>query len=209
MSKMSYAFAMLAPAGSAATRLGALGVIAAAGSLAAAPAAQATELMGTWTSQFGFDDTFYVQSNGGVADGSADDYYLFDTQFGGGTAANFIDFAITGDSYGYTAIVFGDGTTGFAGSDGYVGIGGAQSGPSVSIGKKDSLVGPIYNGNTTGFVLQPGVYTGDYYGSTLTLTAVPEPDAWALLVAGAALAGGAARLTRRRRQSAELASASA
>jgi hypothetical protein len=202
MTKLSYAFSMLAPTGSAAARFSALGLAATAGALAMGPGAHATELMGTWTSG-DFSDTFYLQSNGGVPDGSADGYYITGT-----TAADYIDFAITGDAYGYTAIVFGDGATGYNdnNTDGFVGIGYGQPGPFVNVQAYDSMKGPsplkqpIYSGSPTGFVLQPGTYIGDFNGGTLTLSAVPEPDAWALLVAGAALAGGAARFSRRRRQ---------
>ena len=62
--------------------------------------------------------------------------------------------------------------------------------------KLEIFAPPIYN--DAPFVLHPGVYTTQT-GGVVTLTAVPEPEAWALLIAGAALTGGALRGARRRR----------
>jgi hypothetical protein len=199
MSKTRYAFALLSSVGlseaaasmktSIAKALG-LGVIAAvcAGAMMA-PAAHATELVGTWIDPLnGFIDSFTVQSTGGYADPAGGDY---------------IDFALTGDVNGFNAIAFGD-----AAANGYAAIGFANSG-GVNAFFYDLLSPPVFNGTVTGFVLQPGFYFSNAYGSTLELapaSAVPEPDAWALMIAGAALAGGAWRVARRRPRSSVTAS---
>ena len=160
MTKISFALAMLAPAGAA---------------LMATSAAQATTFTGTWDNPgVSFSDTFTFYANPAFANSGEVGYYL------------------TSDSLGNNGVVFGA-----SGDPSLIGI---VNGSAV---KGDIFTPDVYSGVPGTFVLAPGVYTGSF-GSTLTLTvtAIPEPDAWALMVAGVALAGGAARTARRRRQTA-------
>ncbi|HWF00590.1 MAG TPA: hypothetical protein VG248_12390 [Caulobacteraceae bacterium] len=171
MNKINYALAMLSAAGA---------------SVAAAPAAQAITLYGTFTDGGGYVETFSLQSDGGVA-GDTD----------------FTTFALSNDSLGNTLATVGDNTTGLKATlannpvDGYFG-----TGPDGSVEFRgqnyDSLQPALYTQGDAP-VLQPGVYSGDFDNFTLTLSTAPEPDVWALLIAGAALVGGAARVARRRR----------
>ena len=155
------------------------------GGLALASSAQAATLLGKWTTPAGFLETFQVQSTGGYVDPS--------------TPPSAINFTVTHDSLGSKRLAF------ISQSD----VPG--SGPDLALiadsklngGTKIDLFAPntLYNDNPVGFVLQPGVYHG-LAGSTLTFAAVPEPDAWAMLIAGAAMAGGALRFARRRQSAA-------
>ena len=62
----------------------------------------------------------------------------------------------------------------------------------------DVLDDNLFPSNTT---LHAGTYgPGLYAGSTLTLTAIPEPGAWTMLITGLAFVGGALRRTRGRRE---------
>ena len=173
MKKINYAIAMLSAAG---------------GAAAMAPAAQAATLYGSFTNTgLGYSETFTLQSDGGFASSNG---------------AAFTDFALSNDSLGNTVATVGDNTTGFKAEllgipvDGYFGTGVTD----VTGGTQtyDSLLPALYVAGTTP-VLTPGTYVGDFDGYTLTLSeAVPEPETWALLIAGAALVGGAARASRRR-----------
>ena len=149
--------------------------------VALAPAAHAVILQGSLTNPLdSYVETFDVSSTSGYVD--QNDSGVF-------------DFQVTNDSQGNNTLFFGDSfDSGIFGT-------GVNSGSGVSVSKLDFAFpeGAIYN--DTPFTLTPGTTTG-YFDTTLTLSAVPEPDAWALLVAGAALVGGAARASRRRRQSA-------
>lgn len=193
MNKISYAFALLSATG---------------GAVAFAPAAHAVTLYGTFTNiNAGYDETFQLQSNGGVLD--ADPSYT--------------DFALTNDSMGNTLAIVGDNTTGFKAAggddvDSYFGTGLAGSSPFTNQ-TYDSFKPAFYSGAGPG-VLQPGIYEGDFLllpepdvspslavtpdipalndGFQLVLSAVPEPDAWALLIAGAAIVGSALRASRKR-----------
>ena len=173
MKKINYALAMLSAAG---------------GAAAMAPTAQATTLYGSFTNaDLGYSETFTLQSDGGYASSNGPD---------------FTDFALTNDSLGNTVATVGDNTTGFKAEilgnpvDGYFGTGVTDA---IGSGQTyDSLLPALYLAGATP-VLTPGTYVGDFDGFTLTLSgAVPEPETWALLIAGAALVGGAARATRRR-----------
>ncbi|MBV8682484.1 MAG: hypothetical protein JO111_06400 [Caulobacteraceae bacterium] len=176
MNRLDHALTMLAAAGSA---------------LVLAPASHATELLGTFSNaDAGYVETFVIQSNGGFAD-PAD-------------GADYTNFALTHDSLGNTLATVGDGTTGYkaelagkTGFDGYFGTGGAGS-HAFNGQTYDSLVPPLYQQGSSP-VLEPGTYYGDFDGFTLTLSAVPEPDVWTLLIVGAAAVGGATRAARRRR----------
>ena len=178
MNKLNYAFAMLTAAG---------------GSMALPTAAGATTLFGSFTnSAAGLSETFEIQSDGGVTDSSP----------------AYTDFVLTNDSLGNTLATVGDNTTGFKAaifdvdSDSYFGTGSSSS--SVFSGQTyDSFKSPLYSATEAPGVLQAGTYTGDFEGSTLVLSAtplsaVPEPEAWALLIAGAAMVGGSLRGSRRR-----------
>lgn len=156
-----------------------------------APAAHATELFATVTNP-GFTDTFDIESNGGVAD----------TTYG----ASYIDFAITNDSsgYGLNTATFGDALTAgyltpYPEPFGFFGLG-TTSGPGLAGTFFTDLLTPAaYDGSSpSSFNLQPGVYVG-YSGTVLTLTAVPEPAAWALMLIGIGGLGAALRLSRSRR----------
>ena len=175
MNKLNYAFAMLTAAG---------------GAVALSPAAHAVTLYGSFTNGgLGYAETFQLQSDGGVAD----------------AMPHYTDFALTNDSLGNTLATVGDDTTGLKSEmngmpiDGYFGTGPAGS---VPFGGQtfDSLKPALYDSSQTVGVLQPGTYIGDFDGFTLVLStgAVPEPDAWALLIAGAAMVGGAVRASRKR-----------
>ena len=150
------------------------------GGLALASSAQAVTLLGKWTTPAGFLETFQVQSTGGYVDP--------------GLPPSFINFTVTNDSLGSVRLAIGPQS----------GVDCAIIGDSVfAHPTKVDVFAPntLYNDNPVGFVLQPGVYTS-LVGSTLTFAAVPEPDAWAMLIAGAAMAGGALRVARRRQSAA-------
>jgi hypothetical protein len=192
MNKIDHALAMLAPGGQETqTRRAGRGkafaafAAATAGTLMIAPLAHASTLYGYWVDpNDGFDDAFTLDSTAGVADPAPDD----------------IDFPLLTDAYGYTGIEFGDGTTGYKeDGDGFVGIGVYTPGSGVSTNKIDSIDPAAFSGVLAGFTLQPGLYYGDFAGSELllTLTPLPEPDAWALLIAGAGMVGGVMRARRR------------
>ena len=173
MNKINYALAMLT----------------AAGASAATAQAQAATIVGSFTNNgFGYHETFTIDT---VGVPEADAHYA--------------DFTLTNDNYGNTVAIAGDNTTGALSSlkgqsvDSYFGTGTASSTPFANQ-VYDSVKPGLYAAGSAP-VLQPGVYVGDYDGYTLTL-GVPEPDAWALLIAGAALTGGALRTSRRRRVSA-------
>ena len=152
----------------------AIAMLAPAGAaLVAAPAAQATVFKGVLVDPgISYRDTFTF-NDAAVAQ------YL---------DANSIEFALLSDQLGNDTVVFAT-----AGSLSGVGIYGV--GPT----KIDTFAPSVYSGNPASPVA-PGVYSGTSYGATLTLSAVPEPEAWALMVAGVAMAGGAARVARRSRQ---------
>ena len=137
----------------------------------AAPAAQATIFTGVWTNQNGYTDTFTFNDTDIVAANSSEmDYALLSDQLGN----NMVGLATTGDISG----VYLNGTA----------------------TKIDILSPAPYSGNTAAPGIKAGVYAGQAFSSTLILTAapVPEADAWALMVAGAAMAGGSLRGARRR-----------
>jgi hypothetical protein len=183
MSKVGFAVGMVTGGWSNATAPSGLGVlaVASAGAAMVAPMAHASPLVGTFDGGLGnpaYVEAFDVQSNGGYVDEGSSAYF---------------DFAVTNDTQGNNVLFFGDLTTkGFFGT-------GTDSGAGASATKFDFTFPPFYA--DAPFTLQPGVYQGDF-GTTLTLTAVPEPEAWALLIAGAALVGGAARVARRRQSAA-------
>jgi hypothetical protein len=176
MSLMKYASAMLAPAGSGrmAERLG-LFAVATAGALAAAPTASALEYYATWTdSGDGFSDTF--------------DLTPFLVEPGTGAA-----YTVTNETGGYgfvDAVFLQADYTGVA-PQGF----GFVVGPTAK--KKDGFVPSPYAGDPAG-ALVPGSYTGYAFDSVLTISAIPEPEAWALIVSGAGFVGGALRSRRRR-----------
>ena len=197
MNKLNYAFTMLTAAG---------------GAAALSPAAHAVTLYGSFTNiQAGYAETFQLQSDGGVADAQAD----------------YTDFTLTNDSLGNTLAIVGDNTTGFKASigggdfgDSYFGTGAASS--SIDEGQTfDSFKPPFYYAPQSPGVLQPGIYYSDLppfsssdaarssktedslgalSGSIVVLStgAVPEPEAWALLIAGAGMVGAARRASRKR-----------
>ncbi len=173
MNKVNYAFAMLTAAG---------------GAVAIAPAAHAVTLYGSFSnSATSYSETFEVRSDGGVADALPD----------------FTDFTLINDSLGNTLATVGDNTTGFKAAvtgvpiDSYFGTGPTGSSPFTNQ-TYDSFKPPLYFAPQSPGVLTPGTYVGDFAGSVLTLSAVPEPEAWALLIAGAAMVGGSLRASRRR-----------
>ena len=179
MNKLNYALTMLTTAGVGVTL---------------APAANAVTLYGVFTepmssSNSAFTETFTLQSDGGVADVV--------------NGVHFTDFALTNDSLSNTVAVVGDSTTGFKaflkkGSDSYFGTGTTVT---LGAGNTDSFLPPFFSPSPNPGVLAAGSYTADFAGGSLTLTGpggVPEPEAWALLIAGASMVGGARRASRRR-----------
>jgi hypothetical protein len=76
-----------------------------------------------------------------------------------------------------------------------VGIDGEDAGPTGP--DTDSYIHLTFSNGPTTYV---GTAFVDATGEleTITYAAVPEPEAWALLIAGAALTGGAMRIGRRR-----------
>lgn len=68
-------------------------------------------------------------------------------------------------------------------------------------GRFDGATGFIDNMGQLRFVMQGGQLLGDYSGTlqgTLNLAPVPEPQAWAMMIAGVGVAGGVARRRRQR-----------
>jgi hypothetical protein len=174
MSMMKYATAMLAPTacGRMPERLG-LSVVATLGALAAASSASAVEYYATWTNTtYDFSDSFdltFSSANPGVGA----DYSV--TNESGDYGSTDLDFNLVSYNGGLTDLV---------NANTYANV-------------KFEIFNPSpYAGDPSG-ALDPGVYSGNF-GSTLSISAVPEPEAWALIVVGAGLAGGALRSRRRR-----------
>jgi hypothetical protein len=170
MNKLNYAIAMLTAAG---------------GSAALSMPAHAAVLYGDFSGG-SYNEHFEIQTIG-TPEGNT----------------HFADFVLSNDSMGNTVATAGDETTGFksnfgATGDSYFGTG--RAGSSVGVNQNASSLKPVlYSSTATTPVLQAGTYNTDLGGGlTLTLSAVPEPEAWALLIAGAAMTGGALRAARRR-----------
>jgi hypothetical protein len=160
---------------------------AAGGSAVLAPSAQAAVLYGVFELP-GYTESFDIQTTG-----TPD------------MASDFADFALSNDSLGNTLAIVGDNTTGLkssgSGSPGIDSYFGTGSSTSVPFGGQTytSLKGTLYDPSIPTPVLLPGSYTSDFVGpGSLLLSTVPEPEAWALLIAGAAMTGGALRVSRRR-----------
>jgi hypothetical protein len=154
------------------------------GAVAVAPAAHATTLFGTFTNG-SFTETFDVNE---AALGAV-----------GGSGL----FPLMNDSQGATVLLAAESSTGLSGGIATLYVPLVGSSTQVA---KDTFAPSPYD-SATG-MLVPGNYTVSQFGSTLTLSAlagVPEPEAWALLIAGAAMTGGALRGARRRRQSSAMA----
>jgi hypothetical protein len=154
-----------------------------AGSMMLASAAGAVTLLGTITAP-GFTDTFDIASNGGSQ--SSDPESIF--------------FPIFNDLHGFIAVTFGDGVI-----NGRSAIGTAAGADTFTEIGADFLSPLVWDGqDPLSFNLQPGTYNGSS-GATLTLTTltpVPEPTTWALLIVGAMVIGGVSSLNKHRRQSA-------
>jgi hypothetical protein len=170
---MRYVSAMLAPSGPGrmAERAG-LFAVATVGALAVAPSAGATTYFATWTDTTdGFSDSFdltYSDANPGVG----------------------ADYAVSNESGGYQATDMVFDLVSYNGGASFL----ASSITNRNM-KFDFFDPNPYTGDSSG-ALDPGVYTGEF-SSTLTIS-VPEPEAWALIVGGAAMAGGALRARRRK-----------
>jgi hypothetical protein len=170
MNKLNYAIAMLTAAG---------------GSAALSMPTQASVLYGDF-SDGSYNEHFEIQTVG-TPEGNT----------------HFADFVLSNDSMGNTVATAGDETTGFKSNfsntgDSYFGTG--PAGSSARNNQTSSSFKPVlYSSTAATPVLQAGTYRADFGGGlTLTLSAVPEPEAWALLIAGAAMTGGALRASRRR-----------
>ena len=130
---------------------------------------------------------------GSFVDASEGIYETFDINtvpaFSGGDVASF---TLTNDNLGATnltvieGLIFGPGTE-------FV-----ETSAGSTVVAKDFFSPPPYDPSTG---LVAGVYSDSLEGSVLSL-GVPEPAAWALMIAGAAMAGGALRQDRQRRQAA-------
>jgi hypothetical protein len=163
---------------------GAFAVALVAGSTLAAAPAVAAELRGTIVGGSGVVDTFDIASTGGIKSNAEE-----------------IRFAITNDALGGAIADFGDYTTGFCDAtmvctpngDGILLILDSSDNELLL----ESLVPAIYDGSSDAtFTLTPGVYPGDVNGTTLTLSAAPEPGAWTLMILGVGLAGACLRRRR-------------
>jgi hypothetical protein len=168
MNKLNYAVAMLTAAG---------------GSAVLAPSAQAAVLYGVFELP-GYTESFDIQTTG-TPDAISD----------------YTDFALSNDSLGNTFAIVGDDTTGLKGSgaDSYFGTSSSSSSPLSQTQTYTSLKPALYSASDPTPVLLPGLYASDFVGpGSLLLSTVPEPEAWALLIAGAAMTGGALRVSRRR-----------
>ena len=169
MNKVNYALAMLTAAG---------------GSAAVSTTAHAAVLYGDFrNTTTGYNETFDIQTTGTPE-----------------SDTDYTDFALTNDSMGNTIATAGNETTGFKGSsivsNGYFGTGGVGSSEGVNQ-MSDQFKPPLYTSTVATPVLHGGTYQSIFQGG-FTLSLVPEPDAWALLIAGAAMTGGALRASRRR-----------
>jgi hypothetical protein len=152
-----------------------------AGSMMLAPAAHAVELVGTWSYGGVVDDTFDIQSTGGVND----------SIFG----SDYINFTITNDAMGFNAATFADSNV--LGPNGGLGYGLPQYG-TVQQYFADDFSPVIYDGSAPStFTIQTGTYVGAL-GDTLTFTdAAPEPATWAMMVLGIGGVGAALRSRRK------------
>lgn len=144
--------------------------------LAVAPAAHAAVMVGSFTPSGGPTETFDVNSTPVFT-----------------TGGNLFDYTLTNDSAGATSLTIVDGLV-FGPGTAFV-----ETSNSATAVNKDFFSPPP---NDPSGALIPGVYSDSFEGSVLTLgsLAVPEPAAWALLLAGVALTGAALRQDRRRRQ---------
>lgn len=152
--------------------------------LAAAPAS-AKLLNFKITNSGGLIDSFNLNSDAGLPNS-------FD---------NYVFFAITDSTKGYTGAFFGNAHTGFNYGAGFKRDGFNSAYPNFS----DWLPAdkPLYTSGLTLNITDADLATPGGYvlptksGNTITISAVPEPATWALMLLGFGMVAGAARYRRR------------
>lgn len=148
--------------------------------ISASPA-NAVELHFVWSNNGSGSETFNLDTASITADP-----YLPDPN-------DYIEAPITGDSEGLTAVFFGNGAI-----SGNFGIGNFRTAAPFGVNPAfagDITSGTFFTGTNTNPILQfgPGVVYSVDNGSTLTISAVPEPTTWALILLGFGLVGLAIR----------------
>jgi len=118
-------------------------------------------------------DSFTLDSSAGRFDGAGSAYALFD---------------ITNDLLGYTGVFFGDSSTG-----GWFGIGPIVGGNIVNQQISEYFSPALFAGIGYTVNLESGSSYTAYSGDVLSVSAVPEPETYAMLLAGLGLIGFTAR----------------
>jgi len=118
-------------------------------------------------------DSFTLDSSAGRYDGAGTSFVLFD---------------ITNDALGYNGVFFGDSSTG-----GWFGIGPIISGNIVNQQISEYFSPALFAGIGYTVNLAPGSSYTATSGDVLSVSPVPEPETYAMLLAGLGLIGFAAR----------------
>lgn len=158
-----------------------LGALAMALSLGVAGAASSSDLLFTWSNNgTGNSESWIVNTASITADQFNQAPY------------DYIDAPISGDTAGQAAVYFGDSTVGSLFG---TGIFRTASPFGVNPVFSGQIFGTFFTGPNTNPTLKfgPGTVYNVVGGSTLTISAVPEPVTWAMLIVGVAMIGFAAR----------------